>query len=146
MPFVPYSDPMARYFLAPHKNQTLAVRITDELIAALEEADGLETMSDFYREKYERGEFGNKALLTHLRALRASGVSRVEGTVMEHVDAVERTSTDGQRIMVIDDEDEDAVAWKGPWNDDRRGTILHPTDYELVEVEVVAETPVLACV
>jgi len=137
---------MARHYLAPHKNQTVAVRITDELIAALEEADGLETMSDFYREKYERGAFGNKFLLAHLRALREAGAVRVEGKVMEHVDAEERTSLGGGRVMVISDEDEDAIAWQGPWDNDKRGAILHPTDYELVEVEVVAETPDLACV
>jgi len=128
---------MARYFLAPHKNQTLAVKVTDELISALEESDGLETMSDFYRAKYERGQFGNKVLLAHLRLLREAGYGRVEGTVMEHVEAEEFFDADGQRVMVISDEDEDAIAWKGPWADDTRGTILHPTDYELVEVEIM---------
>ena len=54
-------------------------------------------MSDFYRKKYERGQFGNKHLLAHLRTLCEAGM------VMEHI------STDLQLVMVISEEDDPSL-------------------------------------
>jgi hypothetical protein len=132
--------PKERFYLAPHKNQTIALKITDELLTALEEADNLPDMDAFYREKYERGEFGNKYLLAHLRALRSYNETTINGTVIEPVEAEERWAADGTRVMVVS-EHEDAIVWKGPWADEPRGAYLAPSDFELVEVELV-EAPI----
>jgi len=115
--------------------------VTDHLISELEAADGLETMTGFYRPKYEEGAFGNKILLAHLTQLKSEGITFIEGTVSEHVDAEEHVNTNGQRVMVVSSEWEEAISWKGPWDDVKWGTPLMPTDFDLPLVEL--QTPVV---
>jgi len=128
------------YFLAPHKNQTVNLRVTDELIDELERADSVETMSAHYRKFYDAGRFGNKQMLQQLRALRQAGIGSVAGKVAEHVEAQERIDRDGNPVMVISSEEETELVWAGPWEDQQRpsGTLLRPTDFELAVVELAA--------
>ena len=127
-----------QYFSAPHKNQTLVLHITDALIAALEDYDGLPA---HLHDAYESGHFGNKFLLMHLRELRQQGREYIAGTVSEHVEAIEVTDSRGNLVMVISSEDECSIEWKGPWVTDphQRGTVLNPTYFTFSPIELAPE-------